>query len=62
MELQLSLEASTNEDPSGRRLLGRPGRGPQEREYWRCQMVDLIAAERERLVVLIEEERRNLID
>jgi hypothetical protein len=34
----------------------------QEREYWRCHVVDLIAAEREQLVALVEEERRNLID
>jgi hypothetical protein len=33
----------------------------QEREHWRCHVVDLIAAERERLV-LIEEECRKLID
>jgi hypothetical protein len=34
----------------------------QEREYWRCHVVDLIAAERERLVALVEEEHRKLID
>ena len=34
----------------------------QEREYWRCHVVDLIAAERERVVALIEEEHRKLID
>jgi hypothetical protein len=35
----------------------------QEREYWRRHLVDLIAAELvERLVVVIEEECRKLID
>jgi hypothetical protein len=30
----------------------------QEREYWRCHVVDLMVAERERLVALVEEEHR----
>jgi hypothetical protein len=34
----------------------------QERAYWRCHVVDLIAAEHERLATLVEEERRKLID
>ena len=34
----------------------------QEREYWRCHVVDLIAAERARLGALIEEQCRKLID
>ena len=34
----------------------------QEREYWRCQVVDLMVAERERLVALVEEEHRKVID
>ena len=34
----------------------------QEREYWRCHVVDLIAAERARLGALIEEQCRKLTD
>jgi hypothetical protein len=34
----------------------------QEREYWRCHVVDLIAAERERLAALVEELGRKLTD
>ena len=34
----------------------------QEREYWRCHVVDLMVAERERLVALVEEEHRKVID
>ena len=34
----------------------------QEREYWRCLGVDLIAVERERLVALVELERNKIIE
>jgi hypothetical protein len=34
----------------------------QEREYWRCHVVDLMVAERERLIALVEEEHRRIID
>ena len=34
----------------------------QEREYWRCHVVDLIAAERERLVALVEEEHNKVFE
>jgi hypothetical protein len=34
----------------------------EEREYWRCHVLDPIEAEGERLAVLVEEEHRKLID
>ena len=34
----------------------------QEREYWRCHVVDLIAAEHERLTALVEEKYRKVIE
>lgn len=34
----------------------------QEREYWRCHVVDLIAAEREQLVALLEKKHETVIE
>ena len=34
----------------------------QEREYWRCQVVDLIAAEREALIALTKEKHEKVIE
>jgi hypothetical protein len=34
----------------------------QEREYWRCHLVDLIAAERERLDALVEKKHEKVIE
>ena len=34
----------------------------QEREYWCCHVIDLIAAERQRLVPLMEEKHKKVIE
>jgi hypothetical protein len=34
----------------------------REREYWRCNVVDLLATERQHLIALIAEERHAIID
>ena len=34
----------------------------REREYWRCHVVDLIAAERERLAALVEEKHKETFE
>jgi hypothetical protein len=34
----------------------------REREYWRCHVIDLIAAERERLVALVELQHNKVIE
>jgi hypothetical protein len=51
---------SSNGSISG--LRSEWSRSAQEREYWHSHVVDLIAAERERLVALIEEALRKVID